>query len=59
MRQAGAVVGDEAKRNQMCQQAEKILVEHVALVPLIYHSTKSHPEAALRQQRRETHSPRH
>ena len=33
---AGAVMGDEAKRNTMYQQAEKILVEDVALVP-IYH----------------------
>ncbi|MEJ5199693.1 MAG: peptide ABC transporter substrate-binding protein, partial [Anaerolineae bacterium] len=33
---AGAVLGDEAKRNQMYQQAEKILIEDVALVP-IYH----------------------
>jgi ABC-type transport system substrate-binding protein len=33
---AGALLGDEAKRNQMYQQAEKILVEDVALVP-IYH----------------------
>jgi ABC-type transport system substrate-binding protein len=34
--QAGAILGDEAKRNTMYQQAEKILVEDVALVP-IYH----------------------
>jgi oligopeptide transport system substrate-binding protein len=33
---AGAVIGDEDKRSQMYQQAEKILVEDVALVP-IYH----------------------
>jgi peptide/nickel transport system substrate-binding protein/oligopeptide transport system substrate-binding protein len=33
---AGAVLGDEAKRNTMYQQAEKILIEDVALVP-IYH----------------------
>jgi len=34
--EAGAILGDEAKRNQMYQQAEKILIEDVALVP-IYH----------------------
>ncbi len=34
--EAGAVLGDEAKRNAMYQQAEKILIEDVALVPL-YH----------------------
>ena len=33
---AGAIIGDEAKRNTMYQQAEKILVEDVALVP-VYH----------------------
>lgn len=33
---AGAVLGDEAKRNTMYQQAEKLLIEDVALVP-IYH----------------------
>ena len=33
---AGALIGDEAKRAEMYQQAEKILVEDVALVP-IYH----------------------
>jgi len=33
---AGAVLGDEAKRNTMYQQAEKILVEDVGLVA-IYH----------------------
>ncbi|MEW5720554.1 MAG: peptide ABC transporter substrate-binding protein, partial [Chloroflexota bacterium] len=33
---AGALLGDEAKRNTMYQQAEKILVSDVALVP-IYH----------------------
>jgi len=33
---AGAVMGDEAKRNTMYQQAEKLLVEDVGLVP-IYH----------------------
>jgi len=33
---AGAVLGDEAKRNSMYQQAEKLLVEDVALVP-VYH----------------------
>ena len=31
---AGAVIGDEAKRNSMYQQAEKILISDVALVPL-------------------------
>ena len=31
-----SIMGDEAKRNTMYQQAEKILVEDVALVP-IYH----------------------
>jgi ABC-type transport system substrate-binding protein len=31
---AGAVIGDEAKRNTMYQQAEKILISDVALVPL-------------------------
>ncbi len=33
---AGVLLGDEAKRNQMYQQAEKILISDVALVP-IYH----------------------
>lgn len=33
---AGAVIGDEAKRNSMYQQAEKILIEDVAMVAL-YH----------------------
>jgi len=33
---AGAITGDEAKRNEMYQQAEKILIEDVALIP-IYH----------------------
>ncbi len=34
--QAGAITADEAKRNELYQQAERILVEDVALVP-IYH----------------------
>jgi oligopeptide transport system substrate-binding protein len=34
--EAGAIIGDENKRNEMYQQAEKILIEDVALVP-IYH----------------------
>jgi len=33
---AGVLIGDEAKRAEMYQQAEKLLVEDVALVPL-YH----------------------
>jgi len=33
---AGSVLGNEAKRNEMYQKAEKILVEDVALVP-VYH----------------------
>ena len=33
---AGVIVGDEAKRNEMYQQAERILIQDVALVP-IYH----------------------
>ncbi len=35
---AGVIVGDEAKRDQLYQQAEKILISDVALVP-IYHPT--------------------
>jgi len=34
--EANAIIGDEARRNELYQQAEKILVEDVALVP-IYH----------------------
>jgi ABC-type transport system substrate-binding protein len=34
--EAGALIGDEAKRAEMYRQAEKLLVEDVALVPL-YH----------------------
>ncbi len=34
--EAGAILGDEAKRNELYRQAERILVEDVALVP-IYH----------------------
>ena len=34
--EAGSMMGDEAKRNEVYAQAEKILVEDVALVP-IYH----------------------
>lgn len=34
--EANAIVGDEAKRNELYQQAERILIEDVALVP-IYH----------------------
>lgn len=33
---AGQIIGDEAQRNEMYQQAERILVEDVGLVPL-YH----------------------
>ncbi len=35
--EAGAIMGDEARRNELYRQAERILVEDVALVP-IYHS---------------------
>ena len=35
--QAGAIMGDEAKRNELYRKAERILVEDVALVP-VYHS---------------------
>jgi ABC-type transport system substrate-binding protein len=34
--EANAIIGDEAKRNELYQKAEKILTEDVALVP-IYH----------------------
>jgi ABC-type transport system substrate-binding protein len=34
--EANAIIGDEAQRNELYQQAEKILIEDVALVP-IYH----------------------
>jgi ABC-type transport system substrate-binding protein len=34
--EAGAILGDEPKRNELYKQAERILVEDVALVP-IYH----------------------
>jgi ABC-type transport system substrate-binding protein len=34
--EAGAILGDEPKRNELYQKAERILVEDVALVP-IYH----------------------
>jgi ABC-type transport system substrate-binding protein len=34
--EANAIIGDEAKRNELYQAAEKILIEDVALVP-IYH----------------------
>lgn len=34
--EAGAITGDEAKRDQLYKQAERILVEDVALIP-IYH----------------------
>jgi len=36
--EANAIIGDEAKRNDLYQQAEKILIEDVGLVP-IYHPT--------------------
>jgi ABC-type oligopeptide transport system substrate-binding subunit len=35
--EAGAVLGDEARRNELYRQAERILIEDVALVP-IYHA---------------------
>jgi len=34
--EANAMIGDEAKRNELYRQAEKILIEDVALMP-IYH----------------------
>ncbi len=34
--EAGAILGDEAKRNELYRQAERILIEDVAMVP-IYH----------------------
>ena len=37
---AGAIMGDEAKRNELYRKAERILIEDVALVP-IYHATLS------------------
>ena len=35
--EANAIIGDEAKRNELYQQAEKILVEDVGILP-IYHA---------------------
>lgn len=36
--EANSIIGDEARRNDLYQQAERILIEDVALVP-IYHGT--------------------
>jgi ABC-type transport system substrate-binding protein len=38
--QAGAILGDEAKRNELYRKAERILIEDVAMVP-IYHAILS------------------
>jgi ABC-type oligopeptide transport system substrate-binding subunit len=35
--EAGAIIGDEQRRNELYRQAERILIEDVALVP-VYHA---------------------